>query len=241
MTDDGRKFLILGQSRSGTRLLRSLLGSHPDIHCDGELLRGDLQYTHYRWLHEFYRVWPDPLLQRWRNKTPAAVYGCNLMFYHLRFPGPTLRRLVRSNWQVIHLLRDSLLDIALSYLVADRSGLWHREAGSTAPTDTLTIPPAALERELIKRSKWRQREIELTKDLPHRQVVYERDLADRSRWQAVCDSLFEAFRIDSSPVTTGLQKTHPRLPAEIIENFSELQAWLRTSRFRYLSVPGGSG
>jgi len=171
-----KKFLILAQSRSGTQLLRALLNSHPDIHCDGELLHRNLQYTGFRWLRELLRLYPEPLLHHWQNKASEPVFGFNMMFYHMIFPKPTLLRLVNSNWHVIHLMREDLLQIALSFLIASRSGEWHREAGDRCPQHTFTITPAELERELIKRSKWRSFEIELVKDIPHREVLYERDL-----------------------------------------------------------------
>ena len=231
MNDDSRKFLILGQSRSGTQLLRTLLNSHADIHCDGELLHRDLQYIPYRWLRELLRIYPDPLLQYWQNKASAPVYGFNLMFYHMAFPKPTLQRLVRSDWHVIHLVRENLLDIGLSFLIADRSGEWHREAGDKYPNRTFTIAPADLERELIKRSKWRALELELTKGIPHRKVLYERDLLESARWQSTCDSIFHELQLDPSPVSTSLRKTDRRSPEEIIENFAELKEWLQNSRF----------
>jgi hypothetical protein len=159
-----------------------------------------------------------------------------MMIYHLALPKPTLRRLVRSNWIVIHLLRQDLLNIALSYLIANRSGVWHRESGETSFKDTFTISPTDLERELIKRSRWRLLELRLRKEIPYQEVVYERDLLDSSCWQSTCDTLFRELRIDSSPVSTTLRKTDRRSPEEIIDNFDELQAWLQNSRFRHLSV-----
>jgi hypothetical protein len=229
-----KKFLILAQSRSGTQLLRALLHSHPDIHCDGELLHRNLQYTGFRWLRELLRLYPEPLLQHWQNKASAPVFGFNMMFYHMIFPKPTLLRLVNSNWHVIHLMREDLLQIALSFLIASRSGEWHREAGDRCPQHTFTITPAELERELIKRSKWRAFEIELVNDIPHREVLYERDLLDNGRWQSTCDAIFGELRVDSSPVSTSFRKSDRRGPGEIIENFTELQIWLRSSPYRSL-------
>ena len=234
MTHEKKKFLILAQSRSGTQLLRTLLHSHPDIHCDGELLHKNLEYTRFRWLRELSRVYPEPLLQHWQNKKSAPVFGFNLMFYHMLLPKPTLRRLVNSNWHVIHLLREDLLQIALSYLIASRSGEWHRQAGGRAPEHTFTIAPAELERELIKRSKWRAFEIELVRGIPHQAVLYERDLLDSEHWQSTCDAIFGELQVDSSPVSSSFRKSDHRGPEQIIENFSELRAWLLNSPFHPL-------
>jgi hypothetical protein len=145
-----------------------------------------------------------------------------------------LRRLVNSNWYVIHLIPNDLLQIALSFLIASRCGEWHRQAGDGCPEHTVTITPAELERELIKRSKWRAFEIELVKDIPHREVIYERDLLDDRCWQVTCNDIFADLQIDSSPVSTSFRKSDGRGPAEIIENFPELQVWLHNSPYRML-------
>ena len=34
------RFVLFGQGRTGSKLLVELLHSHPDIHCDGEVLNG---------------------------------------------------------------------------------------------------------------------------------------------------------------------------------------------------------
>ena len=234
MMHEKKKFLILAQSRSGTQLLRTLLHSHPDIHCDGELLHKNLEYIRFRWLRGLLRVYPEPLLQHWQNQASAPIFGFNMMFYHMLFPKPTLQRLVSSNWHVIHLLREDLLQIALSFLIASRSGEWHRQADGKPPEYTFTIAPAELERELIKRSKWRAFEIELVKKIPHHKILYERDLLDSERWQSTCDTLFEKLQVDSSPVSSSFRKSDLRGPEEIIENFAELRTWLLNSPFRQL-------
>ena len=215
-------------------MLRSLLNSHPEIHCDGELLHKNLEYTRFRWLRELLRVYPEPLLQHQLDKTAAPVFGFNMMFYHMIFPRLTLLRLVNARWRVIHLMRNDLLQIALSFLSANRSGQWHRQAGDRCPEHRVTITPAELERELIKRSKWRAFEIALVKNIPHRKVIYERDLRDNGRWQSTCNSIFRELQVDSSPVNSSFLESDPRGPEEMIANFVELSIWLRSSPYRAL-------
>jgi len=227
-----RRFLILAQSRSGTQLLRALLDSHPAITCEGELLHHDLQYTNYRLRRELLRVYPDGFFQR--RAECAPVYGFNLMFYHLRFPAATLRRLANRGWRVIHLMREDLLDIALSYLVAERTGVWHRKGEGEMPSFRLRIPVQDLEIELRKRKRWRSKELGLVSGLSHLPLRYERDLADSSRWQQTCDRVFQMLGLDTAPVHSSLLRTDPRALDQIIENHPELMDWVGRSKYRQL-------
>lgn len=225
------KFVILGQSRSGTQLLRGLLASHPLVHCDGELLHRNLEYTRHRALRELLRLYPQPLFERRLRQAAAPVYGFNLMFYHVAMPRRVMQRLARSGWTIFHLMREDLFDIAISYLIAIRSNLWHRNSGAAQPQYRVRIPATELDAELAKRVRWRETELGLLRGIPHLRLGYERDLQDQRRWQATCDRLFAALGIESRPVGSSFVRTDERGPEQIIENFDDLRAWLASSRY----------
>lgn len=77
---------------------------------------------------------------------------------------------------------------------------------------------------MIKRSKWRALEIELAKEIPLQEFLYERDLLKSDRCQSTCDAIFTELRVESSPVSSSLRKSDHRDPEEIIENFPELRS-----------------
>lgn len=224
-------FVILGQSRSGTQLLRALLATHPGIHCDGELFHKNLEYTRFRALREILRLYPYPLLEHRMNISTAPAYGFNLMFYHVHFPKLVLRRLAQAGWTIIHLMREDLIEVALSFLKASRSNTWHRHAGDARPDYRVTITPDQLSAELLKRIRWRTLELDLLDNIRHVKVNYEDDLQDACHWQAACDRIFSALKLQRHHVGTSLLKTDARRSDEIIENYAELQAWLNSSRY----------
>ena len=160
------------------------------------------------------------------------VYGFNLMFYHLRFPELTLERLLQENWQFIHIIRENLLQIAFSFLIANHTGKWHRQKGETQPGYTVSISPDELEKELGKRIRWRAKELELMRAIPHVKVTYERDLMDSSDWQGACDRIFKDLSIAPHRVNSQMRKTDARTYAEIVSNYAELVEWLKTSPHR---------
>ncbi len=45
MKNKTSKFIIFGQGRSGSTLLKQLLDSHPEITCEGELLNVEDKYV----------------------------------------------------------------------------------------------------------------------------------------------------------------------------------------------------
>ena len=65
------KFVLFGGGRNGSTLLVSLLNSHPDIYCDGEILVGKLRS-------------PFKHIKRRMQSSPKSIYGFKLLSYQLK-------------------------------------------------------------------------------------------------------------------------------------------------------------
>jgi LPS sulfotransferase NodH len=136
------RFVVLGRSRVGSNLLRSLLNAHPQVVAFGEVFR---ELDNLDWDHTGYfqsaatraLVRRDPvrfLETRLLGRYPAATMavGFKLFYYHARdgaqagiWPWLLQRREVR----VIHLKRANLLETHVSRKRAALTGRWVNTSG----------------------------------------------------------------------------------------------------------------
>ncbi|MEO1796497.1 MAG: sulfotransferase [Pseudomonadota bacterium] len=136
-------FVIIGQERSGTTLLQTLMSSHPDMHCRGEL------FDTFQIDDQGQKITDDAAIFRRENdlrgfldeklsgadlrgKTPKRL-GFKLLTHHN--PGLILDVLAeRPHWRVIHVRRANKLAQFASRQQVDKSGQWTtREEGYQAP------------------------------------------------------------------------------------------------------------
>src|SRR4051812_32577202 len=118
----GRRFTILAPARSGSELLVSLLNSHPDIRCDGELCK-------YAREHPARFVDGHAVKARLRG---VPAYGwklgvTSLLYAQDRYGGAEnwLQREVERGRHIVFLWRRNLVNQAVSFLTAQKSGVFH--------------------------------------------------------------------------------------------------------------------
>ena len=120
------KFIVFGQSRSGSTLLVELLNSHPDVHCDGELFNKSEIYIRSRLLLKFFCRFPF-LYIRYRLRTSfERAYGFKLFFFQVKSPEKLLKKLSRHGWKIISIRRENIIAQSLSNIIAFETNLWHR-------------------------------------------------------------------------------------------------------------------
>lgn len=127
---DTRRFVIFSRGRSGSTLLISLLDSHPQIHCDAELLRQR-------------RLFPYRYVEGHLRRCRVSAYGFKLLLYHLtcihrmRDPRAFIEQLIAGGFSILHLERENHFRHALSNIWSQEIGRFHSWAGdplaSTAP------------------------------------------------------------------------------------------------------------
>ena len=115
---DVRKFLIICRARSGSTLATQLLGAHPDITCDREILARNV-------------VSPHRLLESLALKATTPVYGCKLLSYQMvrvqnfKKPAKFLEKVLGSGHKILHIERDTFSQ-TLSLYMAQSRGLYPR-------------------------------------------------------------------------------------------------------------------
>ena len=221
------RFIVFGQSRSGSTLVQELLNSHPQICCEGELLNPEWGYLGRGPVREFSRLFPAPYLNHRARARGLPNYGCKLMPYHLRFPVSAVRRLVTHGWKIIHVHRRDVPRQSLSKLVAEATGRWHSRSDQLSPlTGSVTIPVEALLREIQKRRQIGEMEKQVMAQIPHFPVCFETDLQGASDRDVTFGHLFTYLKVEPAAVYTTLVKTHDLPDEQFIANYDEIQPYL---------------
>jgi LPS sulfotransferase NodH len=216
-----KKFFIYGTGRSGSKLLVSLLNSHPDIYCDCEILAKKYVSTAF-----FPYLYMDALSRKAKLKG-SSVYGCKIMSYQLKGQkyiddAAFIRNLSEKGWKFIHIRRENILDIVLSLMLAKKDNIWELRNINGYKQQKLYVDPV----ELINRIKYfksifkmEDRNMMRTKNI---RIVYERDLLS-GNWQAVMDSVFEYLGVEKVKVHSDLKKKFNGSYRDKIINFDEIK------------------
>lgn len=228
------KFIIFGQSRSGSTLLINLLSCHPQIRADLEIYNPLLIPALLKPMIKLLQSYPIPYANYRLWKANKPVYGFKLLFFQVQKPEKLLSQLARDNWHFIHIQRDNIWQIALSNIIALQTNHWHRITGIESTPETVVIEPERLFRALKTRSSWKEKESMLMKPYDHLSINYEKDLKNSHVWQVTADKIFNYLGLGSHPVTSTMQPTYQKPYSELIRNYLELIELVKNSEFAYL-------
>lgn len=223
-----KNFVIFGMGRTGSSLLVSLLNSHPQICCEGELFRSLKRPP----LSHLWRRYPLPYLayrQRYAQWVQhKAAYGFKL---HTKLHGEQiihtdhfLTTVAQQGWKFIHLQRACLFDQIISGFLANQTGRYFGNQQQPEPDVQLTFPVAEFVKRVEQSQAIRQRHQTLLAKLPHLPVIYEQALADQANWVQTVAQICDYLAIPASrAVTSAVQKPWQRPYAELFVNYAELQ------------------
>jgi hypothetical protein len=207
-----KKFLIFGRPRSGTTLLRHLLGQVPDVICDGELM-------HDRILS------PDLLARALPRRAGVGCYGFKLLSYQMtevqkiRRPFAFMENLQEQGYKVIHLTRQTGPQ-TLSLVTAQTAGRYFN-AGNQMTTEIKLDPDRVL-----AQIQWNERMLQFERDLmgyiDHLPVVYERDLMDQTQHQAITDRICAVLGHPSDSVQAQMTRTGGAKGTMLIRNKDQI-------------------
>ena len=222
------KFVILGIPRSGSTLLVSLLDSHPQIHCEGELLT--------------YRLFfPRSYINCHSKLCRKDVFGFKLLVDHfetqkIQDGRPFLEELSWGGYQIIYLRRQNLYRAALSSLYGAFIGKYHLSQGSG---NQLRIAMVVSTEELLAKLQrfeyLASRQAEIIGDLPCLEVFYENDLAEGNQHQPTIDRISDFLGIPCAQAHSQLIRVTTDEVSGFVENAAELDEYLRSSPYsKYL-------
>ena len=228
-------FVIFGQARTGSSLFVTLLRSHPQVQCAGEILGydfwpsgpGRLRGRAQRWLRQF----PEPYLLWAASRRKKPVYGLKLLYSHAADPRRVLSFLLRRHWQIIHIQRRCLFDLALSRSVAIKTGRFGKHplpSGRHEPSIAITPEEFAYQAGLCTRI--RRGELSAINGLPHITVTYESDLLGEGDRNRICGAVFDALYLEPHLVSTTAERTWERPYSEFTVNYAELELLMHSSQ-----------
>ena len=242
---DATKFCILTSQRSGSTWLKSLLDSHPQIRCFGELF--------------LYRPWPDwpdsvqlPYYEyRRRNpgRRPAitgryigaltqypgdhGALGFKLMYNQLAAFPEIAYALIKHRFRMIHLVRLNPLDVVISRQRMRKTGIHHGTI--RPPAQAIQLDVSRLRGQLLGQEAMVRSARLLLKMLPltHCEMTYEGLCTDRD---ACLNAAAHFLGVDDGTANyqSALQKLGTESYRERIANYDQVRAKLYGTRFARL-------
>lgn len=183
------KFVIFTGGRTGSTLLRTLLNSHPDITCEGELLKG-------RMLN------PLRFIKSRSETCPSDVYGFKLLSYQLRDVQNTitdkqafLKQLEEQGFKFIYLERRDKKRQAMSVAHAMLTDYWHDTGDDSHKKPRVVISEeqlSVLEAEIQKLTAF---EKEVLTGIGHLHLTYESDLAEEQQRENTMRKIFKLLEV----------------------------------------------
>lgn len=221
------KFIIFGQGRTGSNLVRTLLHSHPQVIC-----RGEVFMRHYLKV-----LMPKYFLRgQLAQHSVDKVYGFQLQPVHFQFhriDGKAfLSYLHDQGWKIIYLTRKNWLHQKISAIIAIHKNKWHYRASEVKTTKSpkIYLDGNEIIKELDKKGLDYIQDEEMLKSIPYLEIIYEENLLTADQHQPTADKIFTYLNLASAPVKTSLQKT-PYKISEVIENYEEIAAILKQTQY----------
>ncbi len=225
-TADMRRFLIVTSGRAGSELLTSLLGSHPMILCDTELLSEKLRDPE--------RFVAGRIAQA--KHLGKAAYGFKakpkdiLETQALERSGEWVRGLAAQGWCIIRLGRRDWMQQAISNIRASQTQ-WHFHAGEAPPFEPIEVDPYVLIGNMCQVAYYERQIDELLADVDYTTLTYEIDLREPAVQAATVDRICQQLSLPLHPTSTSLVRVHPSETRQMVTNFDEIAAVLRRNEF----------
>lgn len=209
------RFAIICMGRSGSTLLQTMLDSHPDIRCFGELFipKGPFEQSGEPSAADFI----DDELKR----QSQPVVGFKMPWSSL-IPHPEVIDVFRhQQFRVILLIRRNKLDQYLSMQLAVKNNVWHSFDG-IYEDERLHIDVdhciENLEYFRFGEAMWR----EIMRGLRGTEIAYEQLVNQQG-----LEPVFKLLEVEPQVLTPGVARLRQGTQRDIVENYDELKERLR--------------
>lgn len=227
------KFIILGRSRIGSNLLRSLLNDHPQVYAYGEIVQGQnsMNWDHtghfqnkkmqQQLLHNPVTFISQQLFRRYPKETAAV--GFKLFYYHAQQPNwqPIWTYLqAQTDIHIIHMKRHNILQTHLSRKRAELTGSWVNTTGQKEQSPPLRLDFAEC---LVDFQDTRAYEAQFDQFFTHHpkiELIYEELAAD---YGTQMQRVQQFLHIPLHTVKPGIYKQSYKSLSQTISNYQELK------------------
>lgn len=225
-----RGVIVYAQGRSGSTLLGDLLGCHPEIVYEDEILYDPVRF-------------PRAFVLAQRARHPRSWYAFHVKPYQLSEDQRVadqarwLRSMARLGWRIVHLRRTNLVHQVLSNARAQAAGTYHaRHPGQRL--GPIEVDPAAVLEHVGRRYRMWSIEDDALAGLRHVSLIYEDDLLPEDARQPALDRVFDHLGLPRVPVSTDLRRLGADHLEDLVANADELRAALADTPYAPM-VPAG--
>ena len=227
-------FAITASQRTGSTLLQSLLNSHKNVLCLGELFHPNIEAR--KTAAERYppitkaESGPDfleTLLERVAEKTApekaVQMVGFRIFYDHATETAwcPSIfDYIANSGMPVIHLRRENLLHRYVSYLLAERSQAWSSKVGAY-DDDKIRVDPGGLIKDVVAQN-WINGEFHRRLDAnPSFDLTYEQLVSqDQARHLT---EILDFLNLEHTEIASDLKKQQTTPYPELVSNWGALR------------------
>ena len=245
------KFIIFTLPRTGSTLLSKSLNKHPEIFCDDEIFhfsfRDYFSPNQFKFLKipflpkkinyvmnlpaTYFRL-PSFLKKYFTNKKGEnfKARGFKLMYYQTLYMPGLVDYLKKNNIKVILLLRENILRNALSDLRARSTGIYHHQDNNEeqrSGLSKLNVEIDALKNKMDDIVRQNKQLENIVSDMDYIKIRYE----DFEDWDVTMNKISDFLKVSRQPVKAGAKKLNPDALQDMIENYSEVETWLKQNNY----------
>ena len=219
-----RRFIVLSEGRSGSTYLATLLDSHPNIVCKGELLHpnnvGVMNAEQY--LVTFQKV----LDGLWKSDERCEACGCKIKNSQIACLNKSVvKYLVDKDVQVIHIVRRNVLNLLIEQNLVRRNHLYVMKP---YPPDSVVITVDNLYNAIDSQKNYIEK---VNKLLPRNILVEYEDLC----WDKDCEirRIAEFLGVEFSDTSSPMVKQMLMSQSECLVNYQELQQQFKDTEYSW--------
>lgn len=211
------RVVIFAQGRTGSTLLESLICASGHFQKKGELLdtvRGEI-------------LFPMHFIRGLSKRKPDENFIFHIKVYQLTRdrkrpvdPSIFLNTLYNDGWKIIYLKRRNKVKHALSNIVAETRGAYHKFEHKNEML-SIDINIDRFVNLVNDRCKFENLEENILKDLDYLEIVYEDDLEKNETQQQTVNRILDYLGLERRKVSTEYKKVNTRPLSDLISNYDE--------------------
>jgi LPS sulfotransferase NodH len=227
-TPDNVRLLIFGQGRTGSSLLESLICSTGYFFRNGELLNTDKGEILY----------PVQYIRGLTKRKASENIIFHIKVYQLTKdrrrpfdPADFLNTLYNDGWKIIYLRRKNKVRHALSNVVAEHRGHFHK-FNDKEEKYSLSIDCNKFIDRVNERFKFEDAERSALANIHYHEIIYEDDLEKSDTHQATINRILDYISLEHREIGTKHRKVNTQSLKDLIVNYDEFMNCLTAHNLR---------
>jgi LPS sulfotransferase NodH len=152
------------------------------------------------------------------------------MYYQTFYTPGLIKYLKKNDVKVILLLRENILRNALSDLRARATGIYHNQDDNEEQRSVLSklnVDTRSLKEKMDDIVRQNQKLEAIVRDMDYIKIRYE----DFAEWKTTMNKISDFLGVSHQEVSAGAKKLNPDSLQEMIENYSEVESWLKNNNY----------